>query len=131
MWLLAIPHLLVVSVVGGGGVWLGTRGGDANDGRDDGSSAGWSLVGLLVLIVAIVLLFTGRYPKPLHDFVMGLDRWALRVVPYVALMTDRCPPFRLDMGGTDPDSVPTGPAPRYPPGAAAAARPTPAYRRWT
>ena len=38
-----------------------------------------------------------------------MDRWALRVAAYAALMTDRYPPFRLDMGGTDPGSVPVGP----------------------
>ena len=64
-----------------------------------------------MLIAAIVLLFTGRYPKPLYDFVMGMDRWALRVGAYAALMTDRYPPFRLDQGGTDPGWVPAGPIP--------------------
>jgi hypothetical protein len=39
------------------------------------------VVGLLVLIAAIVLLFTGRYPKPIYDLVMGMQRWALRVRP--------------------------------------------------
>jgi Domain of unknown function (DUF4389) len=124
-WLLAIPHFLVLALFVGGGLWLGTRGGDTNDGWDNGSNAGWSLVGLLVLISAIVLLFTGRYPKPLYDFVMGMDRWALRVGPYVALMTDRYPPFRLDMGGTDPASPRPGPTPPFP-AAPAAATPTPA-----
>ncbi len=87
-------------------MWLGTRGRDANDGWDDGANAGWSLVGLLVLMAALALLFTGRYPRPIHDFVMGMDRWALRVGPYVALMTDRYPPFRLDTGGTEPTAGP-------------------------
>ena len=40
-----------------------------------------SLVGLLVLIAAIVLLFTGRYPTPIYDFVLAMDRWALRGAP--------------------------------------------------
>jgi hypothetical protein len=114
-WLLAIPHFLVLAVFVGGGLWLGTRAGDTNDGWDNGSNAGWSLVGLLVLIAAIVLLFTGRYPKPIYDFVMGMDRWALRVGPYAALMTDRYPPFRLDQGGTDPGTVPAGSTPPQPP----------------
>jgi hypothetical protein len=124
-WLLAIPHFLVLAVFVGGGLWLGTRAGDTNDAWDNGANVGWSLVGLLVLISAIVLLFTGRYPKPLYDFVLGMDRWALRVGAYAALMTDRYPPFRLDQGGTDPGWVPTGPIPPSPSGAPTAGPPTP------
>ncbi|SHN76946.1 protein of unknown function [Geodermatophilus obscurus] len=123
-WLLAIPHYLVLAVFVGGGLWLGTRGG-TDDAWDDAANAGVSLVGLLVLIAAIVLLFTGRYPKPLYDFVLGMDRWALRVGAYAALMTDRYPPFRLDQGGTDPGWVPTSPIPPSPSGAPTAGPPTP------
>jgi Domain of unknown function (DUF4389) len=120
-WLLAIPHFIVLAVFVGGGLWLGTRAGDADTSWDNGSNAGWSLVGLLVLVAVIVLLFTGRYPKPIYDFVMGMDRWALRVGAYAALMTDRYPPFRLDQGGTDP--VPAEPVPPSPYGAPAGTPP--------
>jgi hypothetical protein len=125
-WLLAIPHFLVVAIFVGGGLWLGTRRGETDDAWDNGWNAGVSLVGLLVLIAAIVLLFTGRYPKPIYDFVLGMDRWALRVGAYAALMTDRYPPFRLDPGGTDPASLPPGPPPPTSPGAPAATPTAPA-----
>ncbi len=124
-WLLALPHHLVVAVFVGGGLWLGTRGGGDDGAWDDAANAGVSLVGLLVLIAAIVLLCTGRYPKPLYDFVLGMDRWALRVAAYTALMTDRYPPFRLDLGGTDPGSVPAAPVPSSPSGVPTGGPPAP------
>lgn len=83
-WLLALPHLLIVAVlVGGSGVGLG-------------------LIGLLTIIGAVGLLFTGHFPRGIHDLVLGLNRWVLRVAAYVALMTDRYPPFRLDQGEAEP-----------------------------
>ena len=123
-WLLAIPHYLVLGIFVGGGLWLSTRGGTGN-GWDDGWTAGGGFVGLLVLIAAVVLLFTGRYPKPLYDFVLGMDRWALRVAAYTSLMTDRYPPFRLDQGGTDPGSRPVQPPPPAPSGEPVATPPAP------
>ena len=124
-WLLAIPHFLVLAVFVGGGLWLGTRGGDTDNSWDNGWNAGGGLVALLVLIAAIVLLFTGRYPKPLYDFVLGMDRWSLRVAAYTGLMTDRYPPFRLDLGGTDPGWMPAGPVPPSPFGMPSVAPPAP------
>jgi hypothetical protein len=75
-----------------------------------------------VLIAGIVVLFSGRYPRPLYDFILGMDRWVIRVAAYAALMTDRYPPFRLDLGGSDPGGVPTEPL-FSPPGGATAASP--------
>jgi hypothetical protein len=122
-WLLALPHWLVLAVFVGGGIWVGTSVADDGD-WDSGWGAG-GLVGLLVLVAGIVLLFSGRYPQPVYDFVLGMDRWVLRVAAYVALMTDRYPPFRLDMGGADPGTRPVGPA-GPPPGPVAATAPPPA-----
>ena len=53
----------------------------------------------------VALLFTARYPKGLYDFVIGIDRWVLRVQAYVSLMCDEYPPFRLDMGPREPESL--------------------------
>ena len=60
-----------------------------------------SLIGASLLIAAIALLFTTRYPAGLYDLVLGINRWSYRLVAYVALMTDQYPPFRLDQGGED------------------------------
>jgi hypothetical protein len=115
-WLLAIPHYLVLSIFVGGGIWLGSRADTS-----DAWSAGLGLVDLLVFIAAVALLFTGRYPRQLYEFILGLGRWVLRVTAYAALMTDSYPPFRLDMGGADPGTVPAAPTtpPAGPPTASA------------
>lgn len=70
-WLLAIPHLIVLFVL--------------------------SIVAVLAVIVAwFVVIITGRYPRPLFDFVVGVARWWLRVQAYATLLvTDRYPPFSL------------------------------------
>src|SRR5438105_1252813 len=71
-WLLALPHYLVVAVFTGsawsaasGNNWMWSSGG---------------LIGLLVCFAGVVLLFTGRYPRSLYDFVMGMNRWIFRVL---------------------------------------------------
>lgn len=116
-WLLAIPHYLVLGfVLGGGLAWEAGRDGDG------GMAFGGGLLGVLVLIAAVALLFTGRYPRSLFDLVVGLNRWAFRVIAYAALMTDRYPPFRLDQGGAEP-GVPRPPTPPTMPAPPAAAEP--------
>jgi hypothetical protein len=93
-WLLAIPHYLVI------GIFLG--------GYQLAGGPGIGLIGVLVLIAAVALAFTGAYRREIFDLVIGLNRWALRVVAYAGLMTDVYPPFRLDMGGHEEPSLTAG-----------------------
>jgi uncharacterized protein (TIGR03382 family) len=70
-WFLAIPHYIVLAVLVIGAVFA-------------------------IIIAWFAILFTGRYPRGLFDYVVGVSRWALRVEAYVALLvTDRYPPFSL------------------------------------
>jgi hypothetical protein len=70
-WLLAFPHYIVLFVLG-------------------------ILAFFAVVIAWFAILFTGRYPRGLFDFVEGTMRWHNRVVGYAfTLVTDRYPPFRL------------------------------------
>ena len=70
-WLLAIPHYVVLFFLG-------------------------VLAVIAVVVAWFAILFTGRYPKGLFDFVVGVGRWGLRVQAYsFLLVTDRYPPFRL------------------------------------
>lgn len=51
---------------------------------------------VVVIVTWFVILFTGRYPRTLFDFVEGVIRWHNRVLGYAFLLvTDRYPPFRL------------------------------------
>ncbi len=95
-WLLVIPQYLVLALIGGA---VGTT----VSGNDWQVPFG-GLLPLLVLLVAVALLFGGTYPRGLFDFIVGLNRWVYRVVVYACLMRDEYPPFRLDQGGTEPDT---------------------------
>ena len=78
-WLLAIPHYIIVGIFQSGG----------------GYQNGIGLMSILVLIAAVVNLFTGKYPRDMFDLLIGMNRWTYRVTAYAALMTDEYPPFRL------------------------------------
>jgi len=70
-WFLAIPHYLALAVLAIGAVFA-------------------------TVIAWFAILFTGRYPTGLFDFVVGVGRWALRVQAYAFLLvTDRYPPFTM------------------------------------
>jgi len=70
-WLLAIPHYIVLFFL-----WIG-------------------LV-IAVIVAWFAILLTGRYPRGLFDYVVGVIRWHNRVVAYaLILVTDAYPPFRL------------------------------------
>jgi hypothetical protein len=84
--LLAIPHYLIVALFIGG-TWSAYHFG--------------GLVSVLTVIAAVIVAFTGSYPRSIYDFVLGMNRWVLRVAAYASLMTDEYPPLRLDMGGTE------------------------------
>lgn len=97
-WLLAIPHYLILAGFLYGGLQL--MGND--NGNGSGGFLSLPLIDILLLIAVVALLFTARYPKGLYDFVMGINRWVIRVHFYASLMRDEYPPFRLDMGPREP-----------------------------
>jgi hypothetical protein len=70
-WFLAIPHIVVLYFLG--------------------------IASLVCIIIAwFVILFTGKYPRGLFDFVVGVMRWCFRVEAYACLLvTDKYPPFSL------------------------------------
>jgi hypothetical protein len=96
-WLLVIPHYLILLVFFTAG-WRFFM-------IDPNEMIGYDvppLIVILLVIALVALLFTGRYPKGLYDFVIGINRWAIRVRAYSALMCDDYPPLRLDLGAHEP-----------------------------
>ena len=70
-WFLAIPHYVILFFL-------------------------WIAVFVVVLIAWFAIIFSGRYPRGLFDFVVGVMRWTWRVQAYALILaTDKYPPFRL------------------------------------
>jgi hypothetical protein len=101
-WLLAVPHLLLLGALGGAATWTV----DTGDGT---TSVPLGVVTVGLLVAGLSLLFTARYPRGLHDLLVGVARWNLRVIAYLTLLTPGYPPFRLDQGGHEPDDDLPGP----------------------
>lgn len=71
-WILAIPHYVALFVL-------------------------LIIAAILIVIGWFVILLTGTFPRGFHNFVVGVNRWALRVMAYAFLLTtDEYPPFSLD-----------------------------------
>jgi len=71
-WFLAIPHIIVLCFL-----WIGAI--------------------IAVIIAWFAILFTGTHPKGIHDFIVGVMRWTIRVEAYALLLTtDEYPPFSLN-----------------------------------
>jgi hypothetical protein len=104
-WLLALPHYLIIWLLvtnwwgwAPGGEWFSF-----------GPLTSGGLLGLLVVITAVILLITAKYPPQLFAVIVGCNRWLYRVAAYATLMTDQYPPFRLDEGGSEPTAPPALP----------------------
>lgn len=50
-------------------------------------------VGIVTFIAFWIVLFTGKYPRGMFDFVVGYIRWTARVTAYLSLLRDEYPPF--------------------------------------
>jgi len=50
-------------------------------------------VGVVSFIAWWAILFTGRYPRGMYDFMVGFNRWSIRVGAYMSYLTDKYPPF--------------------------------------
>ena len=70
-WILAIPHFLIVAVLG-------------------------FVAAFAIVYAGIMVLISGKYPEGVFKFVVGVQRWSLRATTYAFFMHDEYPPFSLD-----------------------------------
>ncbi|HIF73361.1 MAG TPA: DUF4389 domain-containing protein [Dehalococcoidia bacterium] len=71
-WILAIPHYIVFSIL-------------------------LTVAFILVIVGWFSIVFTGKFPQEIHNYLVGVNRWSLRVQAYAFLLTtDKYPPFSLD-----------------------------------
>ena len=71
LWLLAIPHYIVLAILG-------------------------LAAGVVTIIAWFAILFTAKYPEGMWNFVLGVLRWGARVQAYVMLQRDEYPPFSFE-----------------------------------
>jgi hypothetical protein len=84
---LVIPHALVLALLG-------------------------LALAVVMLVAAVAVLVTGRWPGGLQPFVVAVARWSLRVDAYLLLLVDDYPPFAFDdLGARTTDADPVGPPP--------------------
>ena len=107
-WLAGLPQYIVAGVFFGGGGAVGWT----TSTQSWGGATWFGLIDVLVLAAVVVLLVRGEYPRSIFDFVLGLNRWVLRVVAYAAVMTPEYPPFRIDPGEAEPGGTLTVSPPR-------------------
>ncbi len=71
-WILAVPHYVVLFVL--------------------------MVIALILIVIGwFAILLTGNFPRGFHDYIVGVNRWTLRVTAYAFLLTtDEYPPFSLD-----------------------------------
>ena len=71
-WILALPHYIVLAFL-------------------------VTISAILVMVGWVIILFTGKLPQGIHNYIVGVNRWSLRVQAYAFLLTtDKSPPFSLD-----------------------------------
>ena len=95
-WVAGIPQYAIAGILGGGAgvAWAAEH------------SIFTGLIGVLVLVAALSLAVDGEYSRTLFDYVIGLNRWVIRVIAYGALLTTAYPPFLLDKGEHEPKYEP-------------------------